>query len=117
MAFGQFWHSQCKAKPPSRTAMNHENPASAEPVWDPTAKWVRIVEERASGMVEFEFAVGEPQLFVEMVMPRAQFIEFCAMHGITPTHGALPAAPQGSDEHEWDWSLRQARERHFRQES
>ena len=96
--------------------MNHENPASAESVWNPAAKWVRIVAERASGMVEFEFAVGEPQLFVEMVMPQAQFEEFCAMNGVTPTHGALPAAPQGSDEHVWDWSLRQARERHFRQE-
>ena len=40
------------------------------PTWDPNAKWVRIVRERPTGMVEFEFAVGEPQLFVEMVMSR-----------------------------------------------
>jgi phenol hydroxylase P0 protein len=92
----------------------HPTPASDRSPWDPAARWVRIVEERASGMVEFEFAIGEPQLFVEMVMPRAQFEEFCAMHQVTPTRGALPAAPPGSDEHEWDWSLRQARERHFR---
>lgn len=92
-------------------------PTLAEAPWDPCAKWVRIVGERAHGMVEFEFAVGEPGLYVEMVMPRSQFDEFCAMHGVTPTVGALPSAPPGSDAHEWDWNLREARERHFRHES
>lgn len=91
-------------------------PADPPLSWNPDAKWVRIVAERASGMVEFEFAVGEPQLFVEMVMPREQFDEFCAMHRVTPTVGALPDAAPGSERHEWDWSLRQARERHFRHE-
>jgi len=87
------------------------------PAWNPSDKWVRIVNERASGMVEFEFAVGEPQLFVEMVMPRPQFDEFCALHAVVPTHGPLQESAQGSDAHEWDWSLREARARHFRQES
>lgn len=86
------------------------------PAWNPQAKWVRILHERPNGMVEFEFAVGEPQLYVEMVMARDPFAEFCAMHGVTPTHGALPAAADGSDAHEWDWNLREARERHFRHE-
>lgn len=89
-------------------------PAPPVTAWDPDAKWVRIVGERGQGMVEFEFAVGEPQLYVEMVMPRSQFDEFCAMHRVTPTIGALPPAPADSEEHEWDWNLREARERHFR---
>ena len=84
--------------------------------WDPNAKWVRIVRERPNGMVEFEFAVGDPQLFVEMVMSREAFDAFCAMHAVTPTLGALPEAAPGSAAHEWDWSLRQAREQHFRHE-
>lgn len=92
------------------------NPAPVEVPWDPSAKWVRVVGERAQGMVEFEFAVGEPQLYVEMVMPRGPFDEFCAMHGVTPTHGPLPAAPPGSVAHEWDWNLRDARQQHFRHE-
>ena len=45
-----------------------------------------------------------------------QACEFCAMHGVTPTRGALAPASVGSAAHEWDWNLREARERHFRHE-
>ena len=84
--------------------------------WDVQRRFIRIVQEHDNGMVEFEFAVGEPELFVEMVMPRAQFDEFCAMQGVQPTQGRLPEQADGSAAHEWDWSLRDARERHFRHE-
>ena len=84
--------------------------------WDVSRKYVREVQQHDNGMVEFEFAVGEPELFVEMVMPRAQFDEFCAMQGVQPTQGRLPEQADGSAAHEWDWSLRYARERHFRHE-
>ena len=84
--------------------------------WDVQRRFIRIVQEHDNGMVEFEFAVGEPQLFVEMVMPRPEFEEFCRMQGVAPTHGALPEHTEGSAAHEWDWSLRNARDRHFRQE-
>lgn len=92
------------------------NDADAPPDWNPSDKWVRIIEQRANGMVEFEFAVGEPQLYVEMVMDRQPFDEFCAMHGVTPTQGPLADAPLDSAAHEWDWNLREARSRHFRRE-
>lgn len=90
--------------------------AGRDPSWSPDSKWVRVIAERPGGMVEFEFAVGEPELYVEMVMPRQPFEEFCAMHRVTPTFGPLPCAPAGTERHEWDWNLREARERHFRQE-
>jgi phenol hydroxylase P0 protein len=76
-------------------------------------KFVRITELHPNGLVEFEFAVGEPGLFVELLMSKASFDEFCAMHGVTPTQGRLPAA-QDCAEQEWDWSLRAAREQHLR---
>lgn len=84
--------------------------------FDTRKRYVRIREEHANGMVEFEFAVGEPGLFVEMVMPKAQFDDFCAQQGVRPTHGRLPEQAEGSAAHEWDWTLRDARERHFRHE-
>jgi phenol/toluene 2-monooxygenase (NADH) P0/A0 len=84
--------------------------------FDPTAKFVRVIETRPNGLVAFEFAVGEPQLFVELLMPQAQFDEFCAAQGVVATHGALAGAAAGSAEHEWDWSLRAAREQRFRHE-
>ena len=84
--------------------------------FDTRARFVRVIETRANGMVVFEFAVGEPQLFVELLMPRMQFEAFCAQQGVTPTHGPLESAVAGSAEHEWDWSLRAAREQRFRHE-
>ena len=89
---------------------------SATPSFDPSARFVRVIEERADGFVEFEFAVGEPELFVEMVLPRAGFEDFCRREGVAPTQGGLAPAPGGSSEHEWDWSLHAARAHPFRQE-
>jgi phenol hydroxylase P0 protein len=85
--------------------------------FDPAARFVRVIETRPNGMVEFEFAVGEPALFVEMLMPQAQFDEFCAAQGVVATTGPLPGAAEGSAEHEWDWSLHAARAQHFRHET
>jgi len=84
---------------------------SNTPNFNPNLKFVRIIELHANGLVEFEFAVGEPELFVELLMAQAQFDEFCVMQGVTPTQGRLPAT-QGNEE--WDWSLRAAREQHLR---
>lgn len=81
--------------------------------FNPQLKFVRIVETHANGLIEFEFAVGEPELFVELLMAQAPFDEFCAMHGVVPTLGPLQPA-QSIQEQEWDWSLRAAREQHLR---
>ncbi|MCL2778126.1 MAG: phenol hydroxylase subunit [Polyangiaceae bacterium] len=91
-------------------------PPAPEDRWDVQRRFIRIVKEHGSGMVEFEFAIGEPGLFVEMVMPRPQFLDFCAMQGVEPTHDRLPEQGQGNAENEWKWSLRDARERRFRHE-
>jgi len=84
--------------------------------FNPNLKFVRLIETHANGLVEFEFAVGEPELFVELLMAQAQFDEFCAMHGVTPTQGRLPAV-QSPEEQEWDWSLRAAREQNLRHDN
>ena len=67
-------------------------PPPSEDRWDVQRRFIRIVQEHDNGMVEFEFAVGEPGLYVEMVMPRQQFEEFCAMQAVVPTHGRVRAA-------------------------
>jgi len=46
-------------------------------IFDPNRKFVRVIENRPDGLVGFEFAVGEPELFVELMMPGAAFDEFC----------------------------------------
>jgi phenol hydroxylase P0 protein len=92
-------------------------PPTPEDCWDVQRRFIRIVQEYGNGMVEFEFAIGEPGLFVEMVMPRPQFLDFCAMQGVEPTYDRLPEQGQDSAAHEWSWSLRDAREQRFRRES
>jgi len=76
--------------------------------FNPAARYVRVVGHRAGGMVEFEFAVGEPELYVEMLMPQTQFDDFCAQLAVRPTQGALPPSPPDSDARAWDWNLRAA---------
>lgn len=84
--------------------------------FNPDRKFVRIIETHANGLVEFEFAVGEPELFVELLMAQVAFDEFCVMHGVAPTRGRLVPTPS-SDEQEWDWSLRAAREQQVRHDN
>lgn len=56
-------------------------PAS-ELVPDVTRKFVRLKDERADGTVIFDFAIGWPDLSVELMMPRAAFEEFCTTHRV-----------------------------------
>jgi phenol hydroxylase P0 protein len=41
-------------------------------------KFVRVKEVRADGLVCFEFAIGWPELFVDLMLPQAAFDEFCS---------------------------------------
>lgn len=44
---------------------------------DALQRYVRIKDETANGLVEFDFAIGSPDLFAELILPRAAFDEFC----------------------------------------
>lgn len=83
---------------------------SDKPAIDVTRKFVRLVEERADGLVEFEFSIGDPELFVEMLLPAAAFEEFCAVNRVERLEGPRPQA-EASD---WDWSLHEATHQRFR---
>jgi len=79
--------------------------------FNPANKFVRVVELRADGFVEFEFAIGEPELFCEMILPAAVFDDFCQINRVIFLDpGARPAADAnaGEDENEWRWTLRDA---------
>jgi phenol hydroxylase P0 protein len=45
---------------------------------DTSLRYVRVIEERADGLVAFEFAIGWPELAVELLLPAAAFAEFRA---------------------------------------
>ena len=52
------------------------------PPCDTTRRFVRLIETRADGLVAFEFAIGWPDLAVELLLPAPAFAEFCATHRV-----------------------------------
>ena len=79
--------------------------------FDPNKKFVRIAELRSDGFVDFEFALGEPELFVEMLLPAAAFDDFCALNKVTFLNEATQVKV-GNEE--WNWRLRAATKRRFK---
>lgn len=55
------------------------NPVPSNP---PLVCYVRVIGEREAGYVEFEFAIGDPELAVELVLHASAFHEFCARHQV-----------------------------------
>jgi phenol hydroxylase P0 protein len=45
--------------------------------FDTNKKFVRVTKLRDDGFIEFEFAIGEPELFAEMILPVSGFDDFC----------------------------------------
>jgi phenol/toluene 2-monooxygenase (NADH) P0/A0 len=85
-AFHLAWAVRCcLGHPmPTLTTMNtptrlaHLKLAADEPlVVDSARRFVRVTERRADGLVAFEFAIGWPELAVDLLLPSAAFAEFC----------------------------------------
>ncbi len=71
---------------------------------DLTRRYVRRCGERAGGFIEFEFAIGEPEVFVEMILSPSAFAEFCAANRVA----LLPPRDAGAGAADWDWRLADA---------
>lgn len=57
-------------------------------------KYIRVRSEPDARFVEFDFAIGDPSLFVELIMPPAAFAAFCANNQVVPMS---PAQMQAVD--------------------
>ena len=77
---------------------------------DLTRRFVRVTRVRADGFVEFEFAIGEPGVFIELVLRPDAFEEFCADNHVE----LLPAEAAGDETDDWAWRLSDARDTRFR---
>lgn len=51
-------------------------------VCDTGRRYVRVTGQRADGLVAFDFAIGWPELSVELMLPAAAFEEFCAKNRV-----------------------------------
>jgi phenol hydroxylase P0 protein len=54
-----------------------ECPAVEVLACDVTRKFVRVKEVRPDGLVCFEFSIGWPELFVDLMLPQSAFDDFC----------------------------------------
>lgn len=50
--------------------------------FDQLPRYVRVRSEPDAIFVEFDFAIGYPDLFVELVLPRAAFASFCEQNRV-----------------------------------
>jgi phenol/toluene 2-monooxygenase (NADH) P0/A0 len=104
------WHASCKWK--GRRVIAHAftncpttgTTLHREPAGDPKRTYVRVTGTRAGGFIEFDFAIGTPDLFVELILPKHAFGEFCRMHHATEL--ATDGAP--APERELGWRVRDA---------
>jgi len=45
-------------------------------------KYVHITNIKSSGLVEFDFSIGDPCMYVELALPKKQFEEFCTKNTV-----------------------------------
>ena len=73
----------------------------AAPGWDVyelERQWREWIEKKGppqkpdAAFVEFDFAIGYPDLFVELVLPRTAFASFCASNRVRHMDAAMAAA-------------------------
>ena len=79
---------------------------------DTSRMFVRLIERREDGFVEFEFAIGEPELYAEMLLPADAYQAFCEANHVTfldPRDEQTEAEASGLD-----WNLHQATHQRFR---
>ena len=81
------------------------------PAIDSTRRFVRKLGERANGFVEFEFAIGEPEIFVELILGRDEFDEFCRVNAVEML---APHPADGLPVSDWDWRLSDATATRFK---
>ena len=67
------------------------SPQASPTPFDPARCYVRLTHVRPDGFVEFEFAIGDPDLAVELILPVDAYREFCRQHDVvhvTPLEAA-----------------------------
>lgn len=84
---------------------NHQPGAAS--TFDATRRYVRICRERPDGFVEFEFAIGDPALCVELMLPVGAFHEFCLANSV------IVLEPVAGDQGDWVQRLNQASHREY----
>ncbi len=86
----------------------------ADSTFDITRKFVRVLRTLPNGLIEFEFAVGDPDVAAELVMPKAAFDEFCARNQVELLTEAVQPGDSEAADADFNWNLHQATHQRFR---
>ena len=78
---------------------------NSEPAVDLNRKFVRLIERRPDGFVEFEFAIGDPALCVELMLKEGDFHTFCL------TNDVIVLAEADAGQGDWAARLNRASQR------
>jgi phenol hydroxylase P0 protein len=89
-------------------------PASQSLPMDTSKRFVRLRGERANGFIEFDFAIGEPEVFVELILGREAFAEFCITNKVEMLPPLVPHALEDGERSDWDWRLADATQTRFK---
>ena len=73
--------------------------------FNPEKRFVRFIEKRDDGFVEFEFAVGEPEIFAEMILKAEDYEFFCKEQGVVMIDENSNPIDKSDD---FEWRLRDA---------
>ncbi|HYW91193.1 MAG TPA: phenol hydroxylase subunit [Gammaproteobacteria bacterium] len=66
-----------------------------------STRYVRVTRHRGDGFVEFDFSIGgDPDLYVELILPGPAFAEFCRVNGVEHLSDAQ-AARLEADRKKW----------------
>lgn len=84
------------------------------PAMDTSRRFVRLRGERGNGFIEFDFAIGEPEVFVELILARDAFAEFCATNQVEMLPPMAPHGAQDEPRSDWDWRLADATKTRFK---
>ncbi|WOE30757.1 MULTISPECIES: phenol hydroxylase subunit [unclassified Acinetobacter] len=71
---------------------------------DQLIKYIRITGDRHAKFVEFDFAIHDPTLFVELVLPQAAFQHFCEINHVVEMTEAQQAW-NDAQEDKWRYGL------------
>lgn len=67
-------------------------------------KYVHITEVKPNGLVEFDFSIGDPCMYVELALPKKQFEEFCAKNAVQHLNRQQEIDVE-NDKHKWKYGV------------
>jgi phenol hydroxylase P0 protein len=73
--------------------------------FDTKKRFVRFIEKRDDDFVLFEFAVGEPEIFAEMILKVEDYEIFCKEQGVVMIDQDTNPI---DEENDFEWRLRDA---------